>query len=51
MTAFHVMAGADDAIVHPTVRKISMADIGEALARGFVDFREKPSHYVFLCLI
>ena len=51
MTAFHVMAGADDAIVHPTVRKISMADIGEALARGFDDFREKPSHYVFLCLI
>jgi uncharacterized membrane protein len=51
MTAFHVMAGADDAFVRPAIRKISVADIGDALKLGLNDFSEKPSHYVFLCLL
>ena len=51
MTTFHVMAGADHAVARSVVRKISMADVWDALARGFDDFRDKPSHYVFLCLI
>jgi uncharacterized membrane protein len=51
MTAFHVMAGADDAFVRPIIRKISVADIGDALKLGLNDFSEKPSHYVFLCLL
>ncbi|MCC2610074.1 MULTISPECIES: DUF2189 domain-containing protein [Rhizobium/Agrobacterium group] len=51
MTTFHVMAGADSSFVRPVVRKIGVADIMDALSLGWNDFREKPSHYVFLCLI
>ena len=35
----------------PRVRRIGIADIGTALARGFDDFRADPTHYVFLCAI
>ncbi len=51
MTTFHVMAGANDAVARPAVRRIGLSDIRDALARGFDDFRAKPSHYVFLSLI
>jgi uncharacterized membrane protein len=51
MTAFHVMAGAGDTLERPVVRKISIADLGDALKSGLTDFSEKPSHYVFLCLM
>jgi uncharacterized membrane protein len=51
MTAFHVMAGADNNFVRPVVRKIGFTDIGDALKSGLTDFSEKPSHYVFLCLM
>jgi uncharacterized membrane protein len=51
MTHFHVIAGADETAIHPEVRKIGVADVFAALRRGLEDFWEKPSHYVFLCLI
>jgi len=51
MAAFHVMAGASDGFVRPAVRKIGFADIIDALRLGLSDFKEKPSHYVFLCLM
>ncbi|MCJ8052023.1 DUF2189 domain-containing protein [Shinella curvata] len=51
MTAFHVMAGSGDMATRPAVRRIGMSDVRDALARGFEDFRAKPSHYVFLSLI
>ena len=51
MTAFHVMSGATDSYTRPVVNKISVADVFDALRQGFYDFREKPSHYVFLCLM
>ena len=51
MTTFHVMAGPDAMVAHPAVRRIALADIRDALAQGFDDFRAKPSHYVFLSLI
>ncbi len=51
MTAFHIMAGADSGFARPAIRKIGVADIADALRMGWSDFREKPSHYVFLCLI
>ena len=53
MANFHVLAGPNSkkAVVQPTVRPISVADVVDALHRGFDDFWEKPSHYVFLCLI
>ncbi|MCF3639043.1 DUF2189 domain-containing protein [Rhizobium sp. TRM95111] len=51
MTTFHVLAGAGDRIAHPAVRRVAMADVWDALKRGLDDFYDKPSHYVFLCLI
>lgn len=51
MTAFHVMAGASGEFTRPEVRKIGVADIVDALRLGLDDFKEKPSHYVFLCLM
>jgi uncharacterized membrane protein len=51
MANFHVIAGSDTGIAHPDVRKISVGDVFTALRKGFDDFWEKPSHYVFLCLI
>ena len=47
----HVMTDAEETGTHPQIRKISYADVIDALRRGLDDFREKPSHYVFLCLI
>lgn len=51
MTTFHVLSGADASVAHPGIRKIGVADVMDALRLGINDFREKPSHYVFLCLI
>lgn len=51
MAAFHVMTGASESFARPVVNKISIADVFDALRLGFEDFREKPSHYVFLCLM
>lgn len=53
MANFHVLAGSNKkkAVAQPTVRQIKIADVFDALRRGFDDFWEKPSHYVFLCLI
>jgi uncharacterized membrane protein len=51
MTAFHVMSGASDVYARPVVNKITVADVFDAFRRGLDDFREKPSHYVFLCLM
>lgn len=37
---------------HPvTIRRIEIADIKDALAKGFDDFRALPTHAIFLCLI
>ena len=51
MTAFHVMVGADHTFTRPAIRKIAIADLVDALKMGLDDFSEKPSHYVFLCLM
>ncbi|KQT00480.1 MULTISPECIES: DUF2189 domain-containing protein [unclassified Rhizobium] len=51
MTAFHVMAGSGAELAHPGIRTISVSDVFDALRLGWEDFRAKPSHYVFLCLI
>jgi uncharacterized membrane protein len=53
MADFHVLAGPNKkkAVAQPTVRQISITDVFDALRRGLDDFWEKPSHYVFLCLI
>lgn len=41
-------AGATNA---PVVRDIHLADLGDALARGWEDFKAVPSHAVILCVI
>jgi uncharacterized membrane protein len=51
MANFHVLAGAKKNAARPAVRQITVPDVYDALRRGFDDFWEKPSHYVFLCLI
>lgn len=51
MTTFHMMAGPGELTARPAVRRIGLSDVRDALARGFDDFRAKPSHYVFLSLI
>lgn len=51
MAGFHVYAGATNTIEHPAIRRITVADVFDALRRGLDDFWDKPSHYVFLCLI
>ena len=51
MASFHVLTGADDRLAYPTIRRIRVADLFAALRQGWSDFLEKPSHYVFLCLI
>ncbi|TPM02808.1 DUF2189 domain-containing protein [Mesorhizobium sp. B2-3-11] len=52
MANFHVYAaGTGSKLEHPAIRRIAVADVFDALRRGFDDFWEKPSHYVFLCLI
>jgi uncharacterized membrane protein len=51
MANLHVIAGASGAWMRPAVRKIGLADIRDALAKGVDDFLTMPSHLVFLCLI
>jgi uncharacterized membrane protein len=51
MSAFHVVANAEGTMVRPRIAQIGMLDVLDALRRGWVDFSEKPSHYVFLCLL
>lgn len=52
MANFHVYAaGTSSKVEHPAIRQIGVSDVFDALRRGLDDFWDKPSHYVFLCLI
>ncbi|QKD05272.1 DUF2189 domain-containing protein [Mesorhizobium loti] len=51
MAEFHVISGAQITSRPLVIRKLRMTDINSALRMGLQDFVEKPSHYVFLCLI
>jgi uncharacterized membrane protein len=51
MASLHVIAGAVGGWTSPVIRKIGVADIKDALAKGVDDFLAMPSHLVFLCLI
>jgi uncharacterized membrane protein len=42
---------ATNAATAPTVRKITMGDLADALRKGVDDFLAMPSHVVFLCLL
>lgn len=51
MALFHVFADVHHADDHLKIRHVEVSDIIDALKLGYNDFLEKPSHYVFLCLI
>jgi uncharacterized membrane protein len=51
MANWHVIAGASGTWAEPGIRKIGLADIREALAKGVNDFLTMPTHLIFLCLI
>jgi uncharacterized membrane protein len=51
MSHSHVIAGEGLAQARPQIRKVGLADLKDALARGLDDFLAMPSHAVFLCLI
>ena len=51
MANFHVIAGPDETLARPTVRKIGTADLKAALRKGVEDFNEMPTHLVFVGLI
>lgn len=51
MSSFHVYAAADGAGADVRLRRIEIGDVIDAVRLGYEDFSEKPSHYVFLCLI
>src|SRR5262249_17950493 len=47
----HVLLGASAEPVAPAIRRVGVADLFDALARGWEDFAATPSHGVFLCII
>ena len=50
MATAHVLVGAGTRAVQP-VRRITPADLLQALRCGLDDFAAMPSHAVFLCII
>ncbi len=51
MAHSHIITGASSEVAQPIIRKIGIADLKDALARGLDDFKAMPSHAIFLCLI
>jgi uncharacterized membrane protein len=51
MAQAHILVGANPSAAEPTVRRISPADLIDALAKGLNDFSAMPSHALFLCVI
>jgi uncharacterized membrane protein len=51
MAQIHVISGAGGSLELPAVRRIGLNDLADALAKGWNDFSEMPSHAIFLCLI
>lgn len=51
MAVVHVYSDAEGAMPRPAIRKIGILEVLDALRLGWTDFWEKPSHYVFLCLL
>src|SRR5436309_3252510 len=51
MPNLHVIAGIGETPSYPNVRRITLADVREALARGFDDFSAMPTHVLFLGIL
>lgn len=51
MAHLHIITGADTSAPLPVVRKIGLADLFDALAKGMADFAAIPTHAIFLIII
>ena len=51
MAFSNIFVGAGTGPAHPVVRKIGLADLRDALAKGADDFYAMPTHAIFLCII
>jgi uncharacterized membrane protein len=51
MAHSHVLLGAGANPAQPTIRRIGLADLKDALAKGAADFYAMPTHAMFLCVI
>lgn len=51
MTNSHVLVGAAAVPVQLAVRRIGLADLKDALAKGIGDFYAMPTHAIFLCAV
>ena len=51
MAQAHILVGAQDHLDHLAIRRIGVADLKDALVKGWEDFSAMPSHAVFLCVM
>jgi len=51
MTHLDISVGSHASHAIPIIRKIRMADLKDALAKGIEDFWAVPTHAIFLCII
>jgi uncharacterized membrane protein len=51
MAFSNILVGAGTRPAQPVVRKIGLADLRDALAKGADDFYAMPTHAIFLCII
>ena len=51
MAQSHILVGADSNLSTPGIRRITPADLWDALAKGWDDFSAMPTHAVFLCVM
>ena len=51
MPNIHVLTGAGESPAYPIVRKIGVADLKDAVAKGINDFLAMPTHVIFLAVI
>src|SRR4029078_1479128 len=51
MAYSNILVGAGTRPAQPVIRRIGIADLQEALAKGIDDFYAMPTHAMFLCVI
>lgn len=51
MAHSHVLLGAQTSAALPQIRRVTLADLRDALAKGIDDFNAMPTHAMFLCVI
>ena len=51
MAYSNILVGAGSRPAQPAIRKIGVADLQDALAKGADDFYAMPTHAMFLCII